>query len=103
MNDKKSYVSSIVTEIQQVAELFYQQQKADAFSRFAILLNSLSQASQLFYQCKEAGDIKEFDDKQYLNVLVQAMNSLEAGDEVLLADILNYDLSDQIQNILEQL
>ena len=45
----------------------------------------------------------EFDEKELVRLLTEAVNAMEAKDSVLLADILQYDFLDRMEQIAGQL
>ncbi|MDD5934737.1 MAG: hypothetical protein PUC65_04095 [Clostridiales bacterium] len=103
MNLSKETLNSMIEKIQRNADMFYQQNKQEAFDLFGNLINDISELSAQIFAWKNTNPASDFDETKYLSVLTEAMNALEAKDEVLLADILNYDLTEIYETIQKQL
>lgn len=97
--EKKEYIEEIKLRVKETAELFYQQKSAQGFAVLPEILTLFSNAASILYEWQNANEIKGFDLNQYLDKLTQAMNALENKDEVLLADILNYEITDVLETI----
>lgn len=93
----------LMKQIQANADMFYQQNNREAFELFGKLINDISTISVQIFELKNADLAIEFDEKRYLSILTDAMNALEARDEVLLADIINYDLLEILGTVEKQL
>lgn len=99
----KEKIRAIITEIQEISDRMYQQKQAEAFQQFGIVLNELTMITEQLFVLKSQGSLVTFDEQKYLHILTEAMKSLEARDDVLLADILTYDLIEQLEEINTQL
>ncbi len=98
----KEKIKVIISEINGVTDMLYQQRQSEAFQKFSTFLSELTTISEQFFSLKNQGSL-EFDEKNYLRILTEAMNALETRDDVLLADILNYDLIELLEEINTQL
>jgi hypothetical protein len=83
--------------------MLYQQKYTEAFQQFAVLLNELTTITEQIFVLKGQGIIENFDEQKYLAILTEAMSALETRDDVLLADILNYELTEQLEELNTQL
>lgn len=99
----KNRITVILEEIERISNLIYQQKQADAIQFFAILLNELTIITEQLFSMKNQGILNNFNEQNYLKNLTEAMNALESGDVVLLADILKYDLTEQFEETMKQL
>ena len=95
----KGAIKTIKDMIEVVSNLLYQQNLNEAFSKFIVLLNELSTLYTHLFNQENADVLSNFDQNQLISSLNEAMNALEKRDDVLLADILNYDLT----NFLDEL
>lgn len=96
MEDLKRILMQTTEGIQRVADLLYKQQNKNGMLEFNALLSKLSELVILISQMGENQEIL-FDSNQYLRTLTEAMKAMEEKDNVLLADILQYDLLDQLK------
>jgi hypothetical protein len=99
----KEEISKIIMKIHEISDMMYQQKQSEAFQLFSMLLNELTVATEQLFKLKSEGILQSFDENEYLRILTEAMNALETRDDVLLADILNYDLTEQFEKIKTQL
>jgi hypothetical protein len=94
-------VKNTICEIGEVADLFYMQKNNDAYNK---LSGTLIQISDILYKLSTDVDMGMKIDVNKLNqILYEAMNAIENKDSVLLADILQYELVEQFNNLLELL
>lgn len=98
----KENIDFILAKIQKISNLLYQQKRSESFVEFTELLNELSMVSEQLFILKRQGEIT-FNELDYVNTLTEAMNALESKDDVLVADILNYELTNQLEEINLQL
>ncbi|MDD5948270.1 MAG: hypothetical protein PUC39_00825 [Lachnospiraceae bacterium] len=78
----------IKQEIQDVAELFYQQKNTEGYQRLNQLLQDLS---------AYVGTITEEEQQmEFLEALKEALDAMEQKDTTLLADILQYELIEKL-------
>ncbi len=103
MGLSKETLCTLMKQIQANADMFYQQNNQEAFELFGKLINEISTLSVHIFELKQSNPTIEFDENKYLSILTDAMNALEARDEVLLADIINYDLIEILGTVEKQL
>lgn len=87
--------------IQEVADLLYQQQMTEGMQKLNDLLIEITELSGLLIE-KTREETKDFDEQKFLTTLTEAMEALKESDYVLLADILQYDLLEQLSEIHEK-
>lgn len=103
MESMKETLKKLTIDIQKISDMIYQQKLVEAFQQFSILLNELTIITDQIFVLHNRGELEGFDENLYLKTLTEAMGALESRDDVLLADILNYDLLQQIEKIIKQL
>ena len=86
MDIRKKQIELIIDKVQDVVDLFYQQNNAEGFEMLAAYKNEHSEF--------------EMDETKICGVLNEAMEALEAGDTVLMADIMQYDFVEYINDLL---
>lgn len=89
--------------IQKITELFYIQQESAGYQAFGTLLDPLSSLLDQLFSMRTLTGKPEFEEQKLLELLKGAMDAMEARDGVLFADILQYDLLEQFQEIEKQL
>ena len=100
--DLKQALEQLTTAIQTTTELFYTQHEAEGYQAFGMLLGPMSTVLDKLFAAHGAGVI-ELDEQELLRLLTEAMNAMEQRDGVLLADILQYDFLDQMEQMKNQL
>lgn len=78
----------IKKEIQEVAELFYQQRNTEGYQRLNQLLQDLSSYIVTITE--------EEKQTEFLEALKEALDAMEQKDTTLLADILQYELIEKL-------
>lgn len=103
MGKQKDIVSKSVKEIEGVVELFYQQKLQEALTKFEGVIGGIMTAIDTLFTYKSEHEEFELDELKITNILKDAMKALEDGDMVLLADILQYDYLEYMQEILDNM
>ncbi len=103
MRITKGSVRSIKEKIEIISNLLYQQNQNEAFSQLLVLINELSILSTHLFGQENEDILSNVEQNRLLSTLNEAMNALEKKDGVLLADILNYDLTDLLNELEKQL
>lgn len=103
MGNLKEAIKQLSEAISKTTELFYTQREGEGYVAFGELLDPLMTImNQLFTAQTQTGK-PEFDQQEILRLLQEAMKAMENRDGVLLADILQYDFLDQLEQIADQL
>lgn len=92
-------IENLLISIEQVSDLFYKQMNTEAYVKFAQVLNDIETVINEIKMLKREDSTINFDDIKVNNTLIEAMNALENQDNILLADILNYDLKQHFESI----
>lgn len=103
MSQQKDIVKKSVTEIEEVVELFYQQKLQEALDKFQIVIGGMMTAIDTLFTYKAENEGFEIDEIKITNTLKDAMKALEDRDMVLLADILQYDYLEYMNELLENM
>lgn len=102
MQDIKNSIEIIKKEVQKVTDLLYKQQNNAGMNEMNELLSELSNITVIITRYIQDGSL-QFDLNQYIEILTNAMHALEEKDTTLLADILQYDLLEQINGLEESI
>lgn len=103
MSMEKEQIKDTIDNVQKVVDLFYQQNDKEAFDMFTGVLDDMSAAVQNLASYKEKNIQFEMDEIKIYNILNDAMEALQSDDKVLMADILQYDFIDYINELLEHM
>lgn len=103
MSRQKDVVEKSVKETEEVIELFYQQKLQEALAKFEIVIGGMMTAIDTLFTYRAENKDFEFDEIKITNTLKEAMEALQDGDMVLLADILQYDYLEYMQKLLENM
>ena len=100
MKELIEQIESIIREIEDVSDYLYQQQVTKGYDILNSTLGKIMDiADKLFAMTKE--NLIDFDMQRLLGTLTSAMQAMEVKDSVLLADILVYEVTGQLQKITE--
>lgn len=99
MSESKEIVKKSIEEVKEIVELFYQQKEKDALDKFNIGLGNMMTAIDTLFAYRDANAGFELDEAKLTNILKEAMNALQDGDMVLLADILQYDYLEYMEEL----
>lgn len=99
----KIAMEALIGAIAKTTELFYTQKEAEGYAAFGELLTPLSTILDKLFSLQQSGEKSEMDVSGIMPLLNEAMNAMEARDSILLADILQYDLTEQLEKLAEVL
>ncbi len=103
MEELKQAIDMLSESIQKTTELFYTQREAEGYQAFGVLLEPMAALLDRLFRLQAETGKPEFSQEEIARLLNEAMNAMEARDSVLLADILQYDFLDQLEQIGAQL
>lgn len=101
MEQEKECVERTIRIIQQTTELFYRQKQTEGFQKMQDTVAAITQMVDTLHQYKEEHENFAYDEMAVVKALTEAMDAMEAGDTVLLADILEYDFVEYLQEAVE--
>ncbi len=103
MEDLKLKLSDIIVQIEGVTVCLYQQEVKKGYAKFNPVIASIAQAIDQLYQYKKENPEIDIEENRLLEKMTEALRAMEAGDTVLLADILQYELADYLKEIISSL
>lgn len=103
MSQQKESVKKSVKDVEEAIELFYQQKLQEALNKFESVLGGMMTAIDVLFTYKAENKEFKLDEVKLTNTLKDAMGALEEGDMVLLADILQYDYLEYMQELLDNM
>ena len=103
MNDIKKNIENTINKLQEAIELFYQQNDGEAFKKFEISIANIDVLIKNIGKYEIEKDISILDKDKIVNILTEALEALETKDNVLMADILQYDFIEYLNEVLEKL
>lgn len=99
MSEQKEVVVKSVEEVKEIVDLFYQQKEKEALDKFTVGLGTIMTAIDTLFAYRDANEGFELDEEKLTNILKEAMSALQDGDMVLLADILQYDYLEYMEEL----
>lgn len=93
MENIQDMIAKVVSEIEQVTNYFYQQKNNEGYEKLMVLIDTLVLLTQHFAVLAGRPEIVDINNK-LLNSLNDATEALVNKDNILLADILRYDIAD---------
>ena len=103
MSAQRKVIEETICELQETLDLFYQQKSGAALKKLDVVLGKLAEAMDALFTYKAEHDDFVLDEAKLTNSLTEAMEALQAGDHVLLADLLQYDFLEYLQELIEQI
>lgn len=99
----KQMIMDTLDEIRGKAELFYQQKTGEALQQFDGVLQKILAIVDAIFAYEQEHKEFELDADKLKGTLTEAMQALEEGDMVLLADIIQYDFIEYVEQLLDQM
>lgn len=103
MGQEKKIVKNTIQVIRETTELFYQQKVKEAYGKMQDTLTSISQTVDALHEYKSVNEGFALEEERIVASLTEAMNAMKAGDTVLLADILEYDFIEYLEELLPEM
>lgn len=103
MSKEKAQISETINKVQEVVDLFYQQNDKDALEKFAVTIEDMAKAIDNLAAYKAENAQFEMDEVKIFNMLNEAMEAFQSDDKVLMADILQYDFIEYISELAENM
>ena len=103
MGQERQQIGSVIEELQDTLELFYQQKEKEALDSFGALIDRLMEAMNTLFSYKKEHEDFEVDERKLTTSLKDALAAMEEKDYILLADILQYDFLEYMQELVGQL
>lgn len=103
MAQEKKIVEDTIQVIRKTTELFYQQKTKEAYGSMQDTLSGIMQVVDVLHAYKLEHENFSLEEERIASSLTEAMNAMEAGDTVLLADVLEYDFIEYLQEMLAEM
>lgn len=103
MSRQKEIIESTIEDIKDTVDLFYQQKDAEALKKFEVVIGGIMNSMDALVEYRNDNESFEFEEERISNTLTEAMNALQDGDLVLLADILQYDFLEYMQELADDM
>ena len=100
MDIRKKQIELILDKIQDAVDLFYQQNNVEAFEKFGNIIEDMTNAVDMLASYKNEYSEFEMDEAKICGILNEAMEALEAGETIMMADIIQYDFVEYISDLL---
>lgn len=99
--ERQTTIKTVQEQLQIIADSFYQQKMKKAYHMFSEIIDPLIQLISQIYEWNAKGDIEVAPD-ELMQSFQKALQALEEKDEVLLADLLQYELLPMLAEIERQ-
>lgn len=103
MSKEKEVMKKELEEIKEDIDIFYQQKAGEALKKFDSVLDKVGNITNVLFGYKAEHEEFSLDEERYRESLTEAMNALEERDFILLADILQYDFTEYVEELLEEM
>lgn len=103
MSQERELVGKTLEQIEQNMELFYQQKTSEALGEFQQVLTELIKMVDTLFEYRDNHDGFSLDEEKVKNALTEAMNALEEGDLILLADVIQYEFVEYVKELLNMM
>lgn len=99
MDNVQKQVDKIIDEINNITELLYQQKVLEGYAALNATLVKIMKIMEIIGGFSK-GNKLAYDLEQLNLNLKTALGAMEKKDNVLLADILNYEIAEQLRNLV---
>lgn len=103
MSQEKTMIQDTLVEIKENVELFYQQKTGEALEQFNQVLGKVMTMVDTLFAYKQAHEEFPLEEDRIKDVLTEAMTALQDKDMILLADIIQYDFVEYVEELTEQM
>lgn len=93
-------IEKVIGELEIISDYLYQQKPDKGYEHLNNTLGQIVNIVDQLYILVQEQDL-EYDTKRLLNGLTAAMEAMEAKDEVLLADILVYEIGGELLELIK--
>ncbi len=98
MKEIKNNLNEIIHEINDVSNYLYQQKLNQGYTKLNVTLANITNVVDDVYLYMKENNLA-FDENRLVSNLTLAMKAMEGKDSVLLADILVYEIAEQLKEI----
>lgn len=100
MSAEKELVKKTLEEVRESVDLFYQQKTGEALQQFDAVLGKVMSMVDTLFAYRDAHEDFVLDDEKVKTALTEALGALEERDMILLADIIQYDFVEYVEELL---
>ena len=100
---KEEEVAEALETLQHNLELFYQQKNEEALAKNNENIELIEKIITTLVKIQEDEKVVECDENKLLKVLRDTVAAMEQRDYILMADIIQYDFVEYVQDILESI
>lgn len=100
MSDISKNVRDTLQELRECVDYFYQQKNQDALQKLELVLGKMQYVIDMLFSYQQEKSTLELDENRIMNILKNALDALEGGDYILLADIIQYDFVDYMEELV---
>ena len=100
MSAEKELVEKTLEEVKESVDLFYQQKIGEALQQFDVVLGKVMTMVDTLFAYKESHEEFALDEDKVKSALTEALSALEEKDMILLADIIQYDFVEYVEEVL---
>lgn len=90
-------MEAVMAAITEMNELFYQQKTKEGLDRLDRVIPDIGNTIDAIYAYGEEHAECSLGEVEFMEVLNEALAAMEAADYVMLADILQYDMMDKLE------
>jgi len=101
MSAEKELVGKTLEEVRESVDLFYQQKTGEALQQFDVVLGKVMTMVDTLFAYKESHEGFALDEEKVKSALTEALGALEEKDMILLADIIQYDFVEYVEELLD--
>ena len=84
-------------KIEEVTELLYQKKEQEVYIKIHDLLGLFMELTDWVVAAIQKGENVPYEEERFKRSLIEAMEAMEQKDMILFADILQYDIKEQLQ------
>jgi len=103
MANHKEVIVKTIDDIKETVDFFYQQNDKEALKKFETVIGGMMSSIDSLVAYRNENSDFTFDETKIMDTLTEAMNALQDGDFVLLADILQYDFLEYMQELSDNM
>ena len=103
MSGEKEKMQQTIQAIDEVVDLFYQQRLKQALDQLDGVIQDIMGTVDGLFQYREAHQEFALDEKRLTGTLTEAMQALEDQDLVMLADVLQYEFKEYLEELEGQM
>lgn len=101
MSELKQTLVRIISETEEITDLFYKQKNKESYAKLDSYLLHLMKTIEMLFTYQSEHNENNIDLNIINKYLTEALKAMEEKDTVLLADILKYDILIVLKNVMQ--